>query len=371
MSQELTKHILIVDDQRSAARALRQRLAAVDPSFSVIDIPSGEEALLEIQQRDFDLVISDSRLSGMSGAEFMARALRRKANLRFFVISGHGLDRAREAFAGQDVLEFFEKPGDIPALVEAAGRLLLGEAAPIPAEAPAPEPAPQPEVDPSTLITSLLADVQAELEASAVALADQDGRVRAKQAAADAPERFDDLVYRLTGQPDEGAALAALLGDTLLGSITFHAGTAADLFTLSASQGEERYTLVVAIRPQMGRPPGEVVNVLHRVGQMSLVALFGLAEDAAHSDREASPEAVVDPSAELESKESPDRGVDYVPPFIDLDLENIDSQLSDVGDLDSFWEEEASRDTLDGDVLSMDEAIELGLIPGELTNDDE
>jgi hypothetical protein len=39
--------------------------------------------------------------------------------------------------------------------------------------------------------------------------------------------------------------------------------------------------------------------------------------------------------------------------------------------LDSFWEEEASKDTLNGDVLSMDEAIELGLIPEELNNDDE
>ena len=114
MSQELTKHILIVDDQRSAARALRKRLAAVDPSFSVIDVPSGEEALLEIQQRDFDLVISDWRLSGMSGAEFMHRALRRRKELRFFVLTGYSMDEVQEAFAEQEVLGFFEKPVDLP-----------------------------------------------------------------------------------------------------------------------------------------------------------------------------------------------------------------------------------------------------------------
>jgi DNA-binding NarL/FixJ family response regulator len=374
MSQELTRHILIVDDQRSAARTLRHRLAAVDPGFSVIDIPSGEEALLEIQQRNFDLVISDSRLPGMSGAEFMARAQRRREDLRFFVITSHSLEEVHRAFADLDVLGFFEKPVDIPTLVEAVSRLLLGEAALIPAETPIAEPPPQPDVaavDQAAPISSLLADIQAEFEASAIALADQDGRIVASQAAADAPARFDDLVYRLTGQPDEGAVLSALLGDSPLGSITFHAGAAVDLFTLSASRGEERYTLVVAVRPEADRPPGEVVNALHRAGQTDLAALFGLEEDTAHSEAGASPEAAVEQPAGPESEDSPDRGVDYVPPFIDLDLEDIDSQLSDVGDLDSFWEEEASRDTLDGDVLSMDEAIELGLIPEELTNDDE
>jgi CheY-like chemotaxis protein len=400
MSQELTKHILIVDDQRSAARALRKRLAAVDPNFSVIDVPSGEEALLEIQQRDFDLVISDWRLSGMSGAEFMHRALRRRKELRFFVLTGYSMDEVQEAFAEQEVLGFFEKPVDLPALVDAASKLLLGQAAPAvaPAEEPLPEPvveappepvpepaveAPpepvaEPGIDQATLIAALLTEIQAEMGASAVALADQEGRILARPAAPNPPQHFDDLVYRLAVGPDESAALLAALGDTPLDSITYHAGAASDLFALSVSQGEERYTLVAALRAGAGRPPGEVVDILHRVGQEELTVLFGLEEDAAQTPApteaplgdEPPMEGEADSFSPQESEDSPDREVEYVPPFIDLDLENIDSQL-DTGALDSFWEEEASRETLNSDVLSMDEAIELGLFPGDLPDEDE
>ena len=121
-----------------------------------------------------------------------------------------------------------------------------------------------------------------------------------------------------------------------------------------------------------------MVDILHRVGQEELTVLFGLEEDAAQTPApteaplgdEPPMEGEADSFSPQESEDSPDREVEYVPPFIDLDLENIDSQL-DTGALDSFWEEEASRETLNSDVLSMDEAIELGLFPGDLPDEDE
>jgi len=50
---------------------------------------------------------------------------------------------------------------------------------------------------------------------------------------------------------------------------------------------------------------------------------------------------------------------------LDLDLDSLESDLEkDLGNLDAFWEEAGAIETkVSDDALSLDEAVELGLIP--------
>ena len=69
--------ILIVDDQHEVRRMLSTSLRTLGPEIEVVDVPSGEEALLVASRRPVDLLISDVRLPGLSGLELMARVHKR------------------------------------------------------------------------------------------------------------------------------------------------------------------------------------------------------------------------------------------------------------------------------------------------------
>ena len=54
----------------------------------MVDVPSGEEALLVASRRPVDLLIADVRLPGISGLELMARVHKRNPELKTILITG-------------------------------------------------------------------------------------------------------------------------------------------------------------------------------------------------------------------------------------------------------------------------------------------
>ena len=73
--------ILIVDDQREMRMVLRSGIESLGAEFQVVDVPSGEEALLEISMREIDLLVADVRLPGISGLELILRARAHKPGM--------------------------------------------------------------------------------------------------------------------------------------------------------------------------------------------------------------------------------------------------------------------------------------------------
>ena len=67
------KQILVVDDHFEMLEFLRSMLELSNQDCEVRAVPSAEEGTLEITRTKFDLVISDVRLPGMSGFEFIRR----------------------------------------------------------------------------------------------------------------------------------------------------------------------------------------------------------------------------------------------------------------------------------------------------------
>src|SRR5512139_2270219 len=119
MSDEREGRILIVDDQRDVARILKSSLDILRRGYLVIEVPSGEEALLELQRKEFDVLVTDYRLPGMKGSELIERARKRTPNLKAIMITGTSLDEVRKDLGGTVIEAIFLKPVDTDIFAEA------------------------------------------------------------------------------------------------------------------------------------------------------------------------------------------------------------------------------------------------------------
>jgi two-component system cell cycle sensor histidine kinase/response regulator CckA len=101
--------ILFVDDEDAVrivgARGLRQK------GYDVVDCISAENALEYIDAGEkFDLVITDMRMPGMSGAELAAILRQKNPEIRIILASGYSEEIARKELAGSQDLNFISKP---------------------------------------------------------------------------------------------------------------------------------------------------------------------------------------------------------------------------------------------------------------------
>jgi CheY-like chemotaxis protein len=107
--------ILVLDDDASIriflARALR-------PSVDVVATGTGPEALELIADGDFDAIVCDHRMAGMTGIEVYERiaAIRPELARRFILMSGDVLNPDLVAFASRTGARLLAKPFDIEAL---------------------------------------------------------------------------------------------------------------------------------------------------------------------------------------------------------------------------------------------------------------
>ena len=75
-------HVLIVDDQVNVRTAVLQLLLSCNrPDLHVDQVTNGAEALRKLQSRHYDLMLSDTQMPGMSGADLM-RAVRADDKLK-------------------------------------------------------------------------------------------------------------------------------------------------------------------------------------------------------------------------------------------------------------------------------------------------
>lgn len=71
---ERTEHILIVDDEPDVRDALARVIRRGRPGARILTASNGYEALSLIGAQPVDLIVSDQRMPGMAGLEFLERA---------------------------------------------------------------------------------------------------------------------------------------------------------------------------------------------------------------------------------------------------------------------------------------------------------
>jgi two-component system CheB/CheR fusion protein len=108
-----SRRVLIIDDNVDLAENIAEILQ-IDGHLTEV-AASGEEALQKVRERQPDVVVTDYRLPGISGAVFVERFRRKQAAILAVVISAYTDDdtirEAREAGAA-----FMAKPVDFKVL---------------------------------------------------------------------------------------------------------------------------------------------------------------------------------------------------------------------------------------------------------------
>ncbi len=103
--------LLVVDDDYSI-RAIMQE-AFSDEKYAIRVCESGEAALKLIEKKDFDLVISDLMMDGISGLELMEKAQKQKENIGFLIITAYGTIKTAVQALQNGAFDFITKPFSI------------------------------------------------------------------------------------------------------------------------------------------------------------------------------------------------------------------------------------------------------------------
>ncbi len=112
----MTKTILVVDDELDMLQLL-QRSLEKDMDCRVEVASSGEMALDQLDRHTVDLLVTDIRMSGMSGLELLQQVKLAYPNLTVVMMTGFGdIEMAVEAMK-QGAYDFITKPFDHDALV--------------------------------------------------------------------------------------------------------------------------------------------------------------------------------------------------------------------------------------------------------------
>jgi two-component system, OmpR family, KDP operon response regulator KdpE len=100
--------VLVVDDESALRKALRTSLTA--SGFAVEEARSGEEALGSVQQHQFDLVLLDVSMPGMSGIDACRRirGISPQAGIVMVTVRDQEDDKVRALEAGAD--DYVTKP---------------------------------------------------------------------------------------------------------------------------------------------------------------------------------------------------------------------------------------------------------------------
>jgi signal transduction histidine kinase/CheY-like chemotaxis protein len=118
--------VLVVDDEAALAAAVSAALQ--DAGYSVEQASDGEQALIRVQSRPFDLVICDLKMPRVDGRTFYGMLLTAKPALaaRVIFVTGDVAGTDAEKFLEESGCRWLAKPFRLADLVRAAKEVLAG-----------------------------------------------------------------------------------------------------------------------------------------------------------------------------------------------------------------------------------------------------
>jgi DNA-binding NtrC family response regulator len=113
--------ILVLDDEPIVSKRLKPSLEK--KGYEVETFTESLAALQRIRERDFNIVITDLKMEGLSGMEFLSEVKKRSPVTEVIVITGFAtMETAKESFH-KGVFDFLAKPfklGEITAVIQRA-----------------------------------------------------------------------------------------------------------------------------------------------------------------------------------------------------------------------------------------------------------
>jgi CheY-like chemotaxis protein len=335
-------HILIVEDQREVSRLLRSALETLGTDLDVVEIPSGEEAVLHSTNNQVDLLVSDYRLPGMTGIELMHKVKINHPRAKIILVTGQTDPRIRREVAEAGADAFFIKPVPMADFLDAVERHLELVETLLP-----PEPILTDETEIQRSIPDLLAGLRQDLSAVAVLLLNDTGRILAR--AGDLPEREneDALISSLLSIYSAGQKVSQLLDQKIASNWSVFDGGTYDL--VFAPVGMTHAMLVIGERIAGNDHVLHSINVFEEARKN---IERGIHETSRGNPAEAEPPTTPVPAVEQAMKE-------MEPLFTD------EQQKLKPAEVNSYWNEAAGnqKPPSNPDMLSYDQAKQLGLTP--------
>lgn len=109
----MTKRILIVDDEETLTFSLYQSFILSKYPYEVVTAGSGEEALEKLNEKPFDLVITDIFLPGISGIDLLKYIREKMPEAKVIIITAYGSEKKQKEAMNNGALMYIEKPFDI------------------------------------------------------------------------------------------------------------------------------------------------------------------------------------------------------------------------------------------------------------------
>jgi DNA-binding response OmpR family regulator len=416
--------ILIVEDQRDVRQMLRYALESTGRDFNVLDVPSGEEALLLLSRQKIHLMVVDIRLAGISGLELMEKARSRRPDLKVILITGITDPVMRQKIANAGADAYFYKPVPMADFLNRVDTC-LGLAS---VENQDGIPEPVGEIKPAAKLAAVLSDFRQDSGVISILLLDGNSRVLAQSgdlpASVDQADLFASLVGamraglqvadRLDCQEPEGLLFLSGKELDLIAATIYPSATLAALAAHQDAPGSREAMLnslpavvdkirdlaiegylrtqesgrTAAMESHPGQSEGSVPQDQEMLSEAKLdksdlqtkakeQEMVGFAQDVklnlqTHSVQEEAasedPQALDQPPGEPEQTSRPEENVEGSGEEGHPDLDLLFQQDLDTEDIDNFWDTLADQDSgnsANPGILSYEQARRLGLTPDE------
>ncbi len=349
-----THRILIVDDHREIRSAYRANLELLDADLEIFDVPSGEEALLEISLQKIDLLIADVRLPGLSGLELLEKIKTRNPDIKVILVTGLVDADIRRRVADAEADAFFLKPVEIPDLLDAVERCLgivegdtsaLGDTAVFAKKRS------------TKNVSERLAGLRQELDAFSTVLLDDHGKVLARAGGLPDSVEKSQVLPTLMATFSGVNKISLFLGKPQPEDLWYFSGIKYDLFW--AHVGTAHGLLVAANPIDQEEDLAKVIRAVNLAGQ-DLVEILDTMGITSMVKTESVKELIAErlDTQELTAEDENE--------LSDM-LQGEDEVVTD--ELNAYWDTATNEDENTGphsaDALSYEEARRLGLTPEE------
>lgn len=381
------KQILVVDDHFEMLDFLRSMLETSNQDHQVLAVPSAEEGLMELKRTQFDLLITDVRLPGMSGFDLVRQVRRLQRDMPVIMITAYSSAEGQKEAADLGVLRYFRKPLDTDNVLTAVHKALYGEVV---------EPAIESEISSVSAAAEIDWEISDEVRRRLRTLRTDTRAVRLMLSSVSGEVLFETGSGSPIDLPQIASIIARNVGNNLLlaaqlGSddpFTMLYQTAGTLELYSATVGRFfLVTLFFDIESRRGRIGTVWVFVQRAIKDLLTILPVSQAEEApviqaaippvtpeapspppelppVEETPAAEPEPLPQAQAKPEPKPEPlseEEKAKLEELFAGAESSNEKAEL----DLDSFWEDALTQKESDSTTLTLEEARRKGLIPTE------
>lgn len=116
MVKKIEASVLLVDDEEQFLGTLSQRLET--RGLKVDAVTSGEEALKQVEDHNFDAIVVDLAMPGIDGIETLKRLKEKRPDLEIIMLTGHATVKSGIEAMKLGAEDFLEKPVDLNVLLE-------------------------------------------------------------------------------------------------------------------------------------------------------------------------------------------------------------------------------------------------------------